>query len=233
MYQNKNLIIIILSILLVILSIAYIALYNKEIVLPEPVVETIVQEKIVYVTKAQKTIKPIQKKEIKKEKVEVVKEEITYDLPEVEVPLTKDNEFIITSTRDNKGRFTISLISSKKPPKKAFYDRKIILESEIESDAYIGKFLFLVPPVLVDNISELSIKITDAVSGNSYIETAYCLDGIESAYKYSMNVSFTDGFSCYIQETGKAFKIPKPSEASKKRMLDIFTKLQKENKSKE
>ena len=222
MYQNKNIVIIILSILLVIVSISFIVLYNKEVVLPEPIVETIVEEKIVYITKPDKIIEPIQKEEIKKEVV--VKEEVIYDLPEVEVPLTKDNEYIITSTRDNKGRFSISLISSSKPPKKAFYDRKIILESEIEAGEYIGKFLFLVPPALVENISELSIKITDAVSGSSYVETAYCIDGIESAYKYSMNVSLLDGFSCYVQELGEVIKFSKSSEASTKRMQDVFNK---------
>ena len=77
MNQNKNIVIIILSILLVIVSISFIVLYNKEIILQEPIVKTIVEEKIVYISKPEKIIKPTQKQEMKKEEVVVVvKDEI-------------------------------------------------------------------------------------------------------------------------------------------------------------
>jgi len=221
MQKNKNIIILILSLLLVVVCIAFIVCYNKKVVVPEPIVKNVIEEKIVYVTKPKKVKKPVQKKEIIKEKIEVSEEEITYDLPEVEVPKIEDNEYMLTSTKDNNGRFTISLISSVKPPKRAFYDRKIILESEIEANEYKGKFLFLVPPILLENISDLSIKITDAVSGDSHVETAYCVDGIESAYRYSMNISFSDGFSCYVQELGEIIKF---SKSSTKKMQEAFNK---------
>lgn len=191
------------------------------------------KKKIVYVEKDLKVDKPTIKKETKKQTKEVIKEEIKSELPDVEVAKTEENEYIITSTRDNNGRFTISLVSSIKPPKKAFYDRKIILQSHIEADEYKGEFIFLVPPILLENISDLSVKITDAVSGESHVETAYCVDGIDPAYRYSMNISFLGGFSCYVQEIGEAVKLPKPTEESTKRMQDIFNKLQNNTKSKE
>jgi hypothetical protein len=152
----------------------------------------------------------------------VFKKPIMEDLPEVEVPLTKDKKFIITSTRDNKGRFSISLTSPSKPPKEAFYDRKIILRSQVEDGEYMGNFLFLVPPSSLENIDDLRIEITDSVSGESYIETAYCLAGIEPKYNYSMNISLSGGFNCYAQENGEAFKIPEQSDESIKRMQEIF-----------
>jgi hypothetical protein len=226
--MNKNFIIVILSMLLLLVTVFLIIEYNKEIIVPKPIVETIIEEKIVYLPSPQKKIEPVKlqkTKEVKKETV--VEKPVVYELPEVEVPLTKDNEYIITQTRDNKGRFTIALTSTSKPSKKAFYDRKIILESEIEDGEYIGKFLFLVPPILLENISELSIKITDAISNRSYIETAYCLEGIEPKYKYSMNISFSYGFSCYVQEMGKAFKMPKLSEKSTQTIKEIFNKSEK------
>lgn len=216
MYQNKNIIIAVLSMLLLLLSIYIIVLTNKEIPTPEPMVNTITKEKIVYVTKSQKTevVKP-------KEEV-VVKKPIMEDLPGVEVPLTEDDQFIITSTRDNNGRFSISLMSASPPPKQAFYDRKIILHSQVADGEYIGDFLFLVPPSSLENIDDLKIKITDAVSGKSYIETAYCLAGIKPKYNYSMNISLSGGFNCYVQEDGEAFKIPGQSDESIKRMQEIL-----------
>ncbi len=222
MYQNKNIIIAVLSILLLLLSIYAIVLTNKEIPTPEPIVKTITKEEIVYITKPQniETVKP--KKELVKE--EVLKKPIMKDLPEVEVPLTEDKEFIITSTRDKNGRFSISLLSASKPPKEAFYDRKIILHAQIEEGEYIGNFLFLVPPSSLENIDDLKIKITDALSGKSYLETAYCLAGIEPKYNYSMNISLSGGFNCYTQENGEAFKIPEQSDEAIKRMQDIFEK---------
>jgi hypothetical protein len=233
MFENKNLVIITLSVLLALVSISFVVVYNKQTPPPEPIVKTVVEEKIVYVEKDIKADKPTSKKETKQQTTEVIKEEIKSELPEVEVAKTEDNEYIITSTRDNNGRFTISLISSTKPPKQAFYDKKIILNSEIEADEYKGKFIFLVPPILLENISDLSIKITDAVSGGSHVEAAYCVDGIDPAYRYSMNISFLGGFSCYVQEIGEAVKLPKPTEESTKRMQDIFNKLQNNTKSKE
>lgn len=221
MYQNKNIIIAVLSILLLLLSIYVILLTNKEISTPKPIVQTITKEKIVYVTKPQKVEALRPKKEPVKEEV-LLKNPIMEDLPDVEVPLTQDKQFIIISTRDNKGRFSISLISPSKPLKKAFYDRKIILHAQVEDDEYRGEFLFLVPPSSLENIDDLKIKITDAVSGESYIETAYCLAGIEPKYNYAMNISLSGRFNCYVQEDGEAFKIPEQSDESIKRMQEIL-----------
>jgi len=224
MYENKNMIIIMLSILLIMITIAYIILNNEKTKEPKPIVKTVVEEKIVYVEKTPKIDKSTIKKDIEKKTEEVSKEEIQSELPDVEVSQTEDNEYIVTSTKDNNGRFTIELISLVKPPKKAFYDRKIILESQIEAEEYKAKFLFLVPPVLLENISYISIKITDAVSGESYVQTAYCVDGIDPTYRYSMNIFFSDGFSCYVQELGEIIKFSKSSELSTKKMQEAFNK---------
>ncbi len=222
--SNKNIIITALSVLVFILTITLVVISNKEIK-EKIVLKTIVEEKIVYITEEKEIVKFIKapkKKEVKKE-IDL-QEAVEYDLPEVEVPVTKDKQYILSQTRDNKGRFSIALLSSTKPPKKAFYDRKIILHSEIEDGEYLGKFLFLVPPFAVENISDISIKITDAISGDSFTQTAYCIDGIEDTYTYSMNISFSDGFTCYTQEKGEAFKIPKQSDESIQRMKEIFEK---------
>lgn len=230
--KEKNLIIIFLSVFVVGLSIYVFILKQKnEVKISEPIIKIITKEKIVYVTEPQKQeLKNPQKKSIEEK---VLRKSHIDNLPEVEVPLTKDNEYIISSTRDKNGRFSIALVSKLKPPKKAFYDKKIILHSQISDDKYKGDFLFLVPPSLLENLDDLNIKITDAISGKTYLETAYCFQGIESKYDYTMDISLYGGFNCYVQENGKAFEMPKPSAESVQRMQEVFKKLQKNNNSRE
>lgn len=217
--MNKDHIIIVLSLLSVTLIIYIFAFKQKEIVMSEPIVKTVIEEKIVYVTE------PTVKKDIEQiESIDTKKQVIVY--PEMQLPVTNNNEYVITNTTDSQGRFLIELTSIEKPSNKDLFARRIVLRGKIEDGDYKGNFMFVTPPAILKDISQVKIKVTDAISGESYSEIAYCFESLESGYDYSMNIIYSNGFQCSTQEIGQAVALPKPSEEQNKKLLEKMATFQ-------
>lgn len=178
--------------------------------IPEPVVKTIIQEKVIYVDKEKEVNvdTAIKKTQVVKTK----QEELLNSIPKFEVPLDEDKDYIVTRATDNKGRFSIVLSTSEKPDNKIILERRILLSSTIEDGDYKGKFFFTVPLSILENIDSVNIKITDAISNDTYSEVAYCMGILEKGYDYSMSIIYSNGFECLVEETGTAMALSKPSK---------------------
>jgi hypothetical protein len=134
--------------------------------------------------------------------------------PEIKIKITKNKLYIVASTRDSGGRFSISLLSKSKPNNQINYEKKIIFEGEIIDDIsdYKHKFSLFIPPSILENLDDLQLEILDAQTSKKYKEDTYQLSGLSNEFIYKMEVNVNDGFNYSIYELRTTPKIPKLSK---------------------
>ena len=181
-----------------------------------------IQKEIVYKNRYIETecpqIKPITMPKRKKifHKVQEIEENVTIPktYPKIKINTTKDKLYIVASTRDSGGRFSISLLSKIKPNNQINYEKKIIFEGEIIDDVsdYKHKFSLFIPPSILENLDDLQLQISDAQTSKKYKENSYQLSGLSNEFIYKMEVNVNDGFNYSIYELRTTPKIPKLSK---------------------
>ena len=184
------------------------------------VVET--EKEIVYKDRYIETecpqIKPITilKRKSIPHKVQEVENNITIAkiYPEIKIKTTKDKLYIVASTRDSGGRFSISLLSKTKPDNQIHYEKKIIFEGEIIDDIsnYKHKFSLFIPPSILENLDDLQLEISDAKTSKKYKKDAYQLSGLSNEFIYKIEINVDEGFNYSIYELRTTPKIPKLSK---------------------
>lgn len=134
--------------------------------------------------------------------------------PEIKINTTKDRLYIVASSRDSGGRFSISLLTKTKPNNQINYEKKIILKGEIIEDIsdYKHKFSLFIPPSILENLNDLQLQIIDAQTSKKYKEESYQLGGLSNKFIYKMEVNIDDGFNYSVYELSATPKLPKFSE---------------------
>jgi len=206
--MNKNHLIIFLSILsIVLMSFIVLDMFSEQKVK----IKTIIEERIVYIEKDEN---------LSQKKVEVKKEPILQKDTDVEqeiIPiheiqqLSDDEKYILSQAYDKKGRFHVSILSVNKLDKEMAYKRKIILRTKIDYDGQKAETLLAIPPtpILVEDISSITIRVKDSATGEVYEQSAYCLEYIVSNYYYDMILSIHGSLECQvIQKEENVFNPP-------------------------
>jgi len=179
---------------------------KKEIVYKDKYIETEcskIEEKII-----PKKNTPLHKEEVEK-KITIAK-----IYPEIKIKTTKDKLYIITSARDRRGRFSISLLSKTKPNNQINYEKKIIFEGEVVDDTsgYKQKFTLFIPPSILENVDHLQLQVSDAQTSKKYKEDTYQLSGLSDEFIYKIEININNGFNYNVYELRKTPKIPKFSK---------------------
>lgn len=140
--------------------------------------------------------------------------------PEIKIKTTKNKLYIVASTRDSGGRFSISLLSKSKPNNQINYEKKIIFEGKIIDDIsdYKHKFSLFTPPSILENLDDLQLQISDAQTSKKYKDDTYQLSGLSNEFIYKMEINVNDGFNYSVYELRTTPKTPKLSK-------DILSKI--------
>lgn len=211
--MNKNYLIIFLSTLSIFLVSFIVLDMLSEKKLPEQKVKikTIIEERIVYIKKDI----DVSKKKVEVKKEPILQKDINIEqeiIPIHEIQLLNDDKkYILSQAHDKKGRFHISILSVNKLNKEMAYKRKIILHTKINYDGQKAETLLAIPPtpILVEDISSITIRVKDYETGEIYEESAYCLEYIAPNYYYDMILSISGSLECQvIQKEENIFKRP-------------------------
>jgi len=180
---------------------------EKEIVYKNKYIET-------ECPKLQQKILP--KTDTKLHKVQEVENNITVPkiYPKIKIRTTKDKRYIVASTRDSGGRFSISLLSQTKPNNQINYEKKIIFEGEIIEDIsdYKQKFSLFIPPSILEKLDDLQLQILDAQTSKKYEADTYQLGGLSNEFIYKMEINIDDGLNYNVYELRATPRLPKISK---------------------
>ncbi|WP_024955732.1 hypothetical protein [Sulfurospirillum arcachonense] len=148
----------------------------------KPLVKTITSERIIYRDKEYQKNKVAKPKEISTTEKEIQK------------------EYIISSTKDNRHKYTISLFSLVEPTQTKDF-KKIVLTGNLIDDTYKSRFILNVNQILLDEVGDTYFKITDNNTKEVYATQNPCLYNLLEYYIYKVNLELSgNSIICDIEE---------------------------------
>jgi len=214
---NKNSIIYTLIVVIILLFV-YIIFQEQAVkivtkVKYEPKVETVIEEKIIYLDRECK-----EKIVNKKEEIETIFKEKKEDI----------KEYIIASTLDASHRFKVSLFSYIEPLLVRDY-KKVVLNGSLINDESQSVFIMDVNLAILENMNDVYFRVKDTQTEEVYIAQEACLYNLLENYIYKVDLEISGAeIICNVTEDrileddGKSMLM---KTKVKENMKDVFLKM--------